>query len=93
VGSAQDYLDFSGFSKEGLIDQLSSEYGDDYSKKDAKAAVDSMDVDWKKQAVRSAKEYRETMHFSRNGLVEQLESDYGSQFTHEQAVYGADHSR
>lgn len=28
-----------------------------------------------------------------NGLVEQLESDAGEGFTHEQAVYGADHSR
>lgn len=26
--SAQSYLDYKGFSKQGLIDQLSSEYGD-----------------------------------------------------------------
>jgi len=92
-GAAQSYLDSSGFSKDGLIDQLSSEYGSDFAKKDAKKAVDALDVDWNKQAVRAAKSYRESGHFSTNGLIEQLESDYGSQFTHSEAVYGAKHSR
>jgi len=97
VGSAEDYLDFSGFSKDGLIDQLSSDYGSQYKKKDAKKAVDFLEdhggVDWKEQAVRSAKSYRETMHFSTQALIDQLDSDYGGQFTHDQAVYGAKHSR
>jgi hypothetical protein len=97
VGSAQDYLDSQGFSKDGLIDQLDSDYGSQYKKKDAKKAVDYLEdfggVDWNKQAVRAAKSYRETQHFSTQGLIDQLDSDYGSQFTHDQAVYGAKHSR
>ena len=90
-GSAQDYLESQGFSKQGLIDQLDSDAGSKYSKKDATAAVGALDEDWNKQAVRVAKEYRESQHFSTQGLIDQLES--GSQFTHDQAVYGAKHSR
>ncbi|MGI6737239.1 MAG: Ltp family lipoprotein [Anaerovoracaceae bacterium] len=92
--AAQDYLDFSAFSRQGLIDQLSSESGDGYKKKDAEFAVSKLEkegrVDWNEQAVKSAKTYLETSSFSKDGLIEQLESEYGEQFTHEQAVYGAD---
>ena len=31
IKSAESYLDFSGFSRQGLIDQLSSQYGDQYT--------------------------------------------------------------
>jgi hypothetical protein len=94
VGAAKDYLDTMGFSKKGLIKQLSAEAGSGFKEKDAKIAVESMDVDWNAQAVKAAKNYRESgMHFSRDGLVKQLEADAGSGFTHGQAVYGADHSR
>lgn len=94
VGAAQDYLGTMAFSKKGLIKQLSSDAGSGFKEKDAKIAVESMGVDWNKQAVKAAKEYRSSgMHFSRSGLIKQLESDAGSGFTHAQAVYGADHSR
>lgn len=72
---------------------MSSDYGSQHKKKDAEAAVDALDEDWNKQAVRVAKSYRENMYFSTQGLIDQLESDYGSQFTHSQPVYGAKHSR
>jgi hypothetical protein len=39
--SAQTYLNMSGFSRVGLINQLSSNYGDGYNVADATAAVDS----------------------------------------------------
>lgn len=87
--AAESYLEFQAFSRQGLIDQLTSEYGDGYKKKDATFAVDALDVNWKKQAVRAAEEYLEFQSFSLDGLIEQLESEYGSQFTHAQAVYGA----
>jgi Host cell surface-exposed lipoprotein len=87
--AAESYLEFQAFSRQGLIDQLTSEYGDGYKKKDATFAVDALDVNWKKQAVRAAEDYLEFQSFSLDGLIEQLESEYGSQFTHAQAVYGA----
>ena len=72
---------------------MDSDYGSQYKKKDAIKAVNALNVNWYKQAARAAKEYRQTMHFSTQGLIEQLESAYGSRFTHDQAVYGARHSR
>ena len=39
LASAQDYLDYSAFSRQGLIDQLSSEYGSGFEVEDATWAV------------------------------------------------------
>ena len=89
IRSADAYLGFSGFSRAGLIAQLSSEYGDGYSVADATAAVDSLSVDWNAQAVRSAKQYLEMSGFSCNGLIDQLSSEYGSQYTKSEASFGA----
>jgi hypothetical protein len=86
--SAESYLEFSAFSRKGLIQQLSSEYGEGFSKADAIFAVNHIDVDWNEQAAKSAKNYLDTSAFSRQGLIEQLESEYGDGFTHAQAVYG-----
>jgi hypothetical protein len=88
IGAAQDYLDYSAFSRQALIDQLSSKYGSGFSVKVATFAVDHLDVNWKKQAEKSAQDYLQYQHFSRNGLIQQLESPYGGQFTHAQAVHG-----
>ncbi len=89
IGSAQDYLRAMPFSKQGLIDQLSSPYGAGFSVKIATYAVNHIKVNWNKQAVKSANSYLKVMHFSCDGLIDQLESPYGAQFTHNQAVYGA----
>lgn len=88
VGAAQDYLRVSSFSRAGLIDQLTSEYGSAFAKADAVFAVDYLKVDWNAQAVKAAKAYLRVTHFSRAGLIDQLESEYGGQFTHAQAVHG-----
>jgi Host cell surface-exposed lipoprotein len=89
IGSANDYLAMSGFSRAGLIKQLSSSYGDGYTEADATFAVDHLTVDWNQQAVRSAKSYLSMTHFSRAGLVEQLSSPYGDGYTVAQATYAA----
>jgi hypothetical protein len=89
VRSANQYLEMSGFSRQGLIDQLSSEYGEQFSVADATAAVDNLNVDWNAQAARSAASYLEMSGFSCKGLIEQLSSTNGEKFTVEQATYGA----
>jgi len=89
VRSARNYLSMTGFSRAGLIDQLSSEYGEGYTKEDATIAVDSLDADWNANAVRSAEKYLEMTGFSCNGLVEQLSSSHGDQYTEAQARVGA----
>lgn len=88
IGSAQSYLDYTSFSRKGLIRQLSSDAGEGFSVKDATFAVDYLKVDWNEQAAKKAKEYLGYSHFSRSGLIHQLESSAGEGFTHSQAVYG-----
>lgn len=90
VRSAKSYLSMQGFSRDGLIDQLSSEYGEGYSVSDATIAVDSLNVDWNKNAVKSAKQYLNMQGFSCKGLIEQLSSDAGDKYTESQATYGAE---
>ena len=89
VRSAKQYLNVMGFSRSGLIDQLSSDAGDGYDISDATVAVDSLDIDWNQQAVKSAKQYLSVMGFSCKNLIEQLSSSDGDKYTIEQATYGA----
>jgi hypothetical protein len=89
VRSATQYLSFSGFSRDGLINQLYSDAGDGYSVSDATFAVDSLNVDWNAQAVKSAKQYLSFSGFSCRGLIEQLSSSAGDRYTPQQAAYGA----
>jgi hypothetical protein len=87
--SAERYISISGFSRSGLIKQLSSDAGDGYSVADATAAVDSLNIDWNEQAVRSAKRYLSISGFSCKGLIEQLSSSAGDGYTLSEATYGA----
>lgn len=89
VRSAEQYLSLQGFSKAGLIEQLSSTFGDQYEEEDARIAVESLNVDWNEQAVRSAEQYLELQGFSCQGLIDQLSSSYGECYTESQARYGA----
>ena len=88
IGAAEDYLDYTAFSRKGLIHQLSSDAGSGFSKADATFAVDHITVNWNEQAAKAAQQYLDYSHFSRSGLIHQLESEAGSGFTHKQAVYG-----
>jgi len=88
LASAQSYLRSGNFSRAGLIDQLESPYGEDFSHSDAVWGVNHSHANWYAEAVGAAKSYLRSGHFSRNGLIRQLESPYGDKFTHAQAVYG-----
>lgn len=91
VKSALSYIDYDGFSRDGLIEQLSSKYGDQFSREDAEFAVNYVEehnnIDWNEQAIRNAESYLELTSFSRDGLIGQLSSQAGSQFTKDQAEY------
>jgi len=89
IRSAKAYLDYTFFSRKGLIDQLSSRHGDNYNVNDATIAVDSLNIDWNQQAVGSAQDYLDFQGFSCKGLIDQLSSKHGSKYTVEQATYGA----
>lgn len=89
IRSAKQYLSIMGFSRDGLIQQLSSDAGDGYEIGDATYPVDSLNIDWNNQAVRSAKQYLSLSGFSCNGLIQQLSSEAGDKYTLSQATYGA----
>jgi flagellar basal body-associated protein FliL len=89
IDAAQQYLDYKAFSRDGLIAQLDSPYGSDFSKSIATAAVDSLSVDYNAQAATAAQSYLDFTSFSCSGLIAQLDSAYGDQYTKAQATYGA----
>lgn len=89
IRSAKQYLSMQGFSRNGLINQLSSDAGDGYSVTDATVAVDSLNIDWNNQAVKSAKQYLSMQGFSCKGLIKQLSFNTGEGYTLSQATYGA----
>lgn len=88
--AAEDYLDYTSFSKQGLYEQLTSEYGSGFSSDAAQYAVDNVNADWYAEAVETAEAYLDYTSFSKQGLYEQLTSEYGSGFTDEEAQYAVD---
>lgn len=84
--TAANYLDYTAFSRSGLIGQLEYE---EYSAADAEFAVARLEaegaVDWNEQAAKSAANYLEYTAFSRAGLLDQLIYEG---FTPEQAEHG-----
>ncbi len=87
--AAENYLDFTGMSKQGLIQQLSSSAGDGYSKADATFAANNVDADWNAEAVEAAENYLDTIPMSKDALIQQLSSAAGDKFTPAQARYAA----
>lgn len=90
LAAAENYLNIGPFSKEGLIQQLSSPAGDDYSKADATFAANNVDADFKAEAVEAAKNYLKITPMSKTALIEQLSSSAGDKYTPEEARYAAD---
>ena len=87
--SAQSYLSMGGFSRAGLIGQLTSKAREGFKMADAVWAVNHTDADWNAQAVGSAKSYMDMGGFSRASLISQLTSKAGEEFTPKQAAYAA----
>jgi hypothetical protein len=89
VDSAEGYLsEGQGFSKQGLLSQLTSSFGEGFSKSDAEFAIKYLNPNWDQQAVDSAKGYLSGgQGFSEQGLLQQLTSSYGAGFTEAQAEY------
>lgn len=79
---ADAYLDMSGFSRSGLIEQLEFE---GFSEADATYGADAVGADWNEQAARKAEQYLDMTSFSRSGLIEQLKFEG---FSQSEAEYG-----
>lgn len=88
---AQSYSDTMHMSKQGIYDQLTSEYGEDFDKKSAKYAIEHVKANWKKNALAKAKSYQKDMHMSKSAIYDQLISEYGEQFTAKEAKWAVNH--
>lgn len=84
------YSDTMSMSKVGIYDQLTSEYGEQFSQEAAQYAIDNIVADWNENALKKAITYQETMSMSPNAIYDQLISEYGEQFTAEEAQYAVD---
>ena len=88
--TAQNYVDIMAISKQGLYDQLTSEYGEKFPSDAAQYAIDNLKADWKKEALESAESYYLNMNMSKSEVYDQLVSEYGEKFTPEEAQYAID---
>lgn len=89
--SAEIYSQMMHMSKQGIYDQLTSEYGDHFDVDAAQYAIDNVDADWNTNALESGKVYYTEMAMSKPAIYDQLSSPYGDQFTAEEAQYAIDH--
>lgn len=88
---ANQYSDMMHMSKQGIYDQLVSEYGEQFSPEAAQWAIDHMTADWNANALQKAKDYQDMMAMSPAAIYDQLTSEYGEKFTPEEAQYAIDH--
>jgi outer membrane biosynthesis protein TonB len=88
---AASYSKTIHMSKAGLYDQLTSEYGEQFSPEAAQYAVDNVQADWNANALAKAKSYQESMAMSPEAIRDQLTSDYGEKFTADEADYAIQH--
>ncbi|MBR1908059.1 Ltp family lipoprotein [bacterium] len=88
---AESYSKVMHMSKKGIYEQLTSEYGEQFSEDAAKYAVDNLKADYNLNALEKAKNYQKTMHMSKQGIYEQLISEYGENFTEQEAKYAVNH--
>jgi hypothetical protein len=87
LAKAKSYSDLMHMSKAGIYDQLTSEYGEQFTPEAAQYAVDNVQADWNANALAKAKSYQETMQMSPEAIRDQLTSEYGEKFTPEEADY------
>ena len=88
---AETYSKTMYMSKQGIYDQLTSEYGEKFSADAAQYAIDNMQADWNANALEKAKTYQKTMSMSKSAIYDQLISEYGEKFTKAEAQYAIDH--
>lgn len=87
LSKANDYSNVMYMSKAAIYDQLTSEYGENFSPEAAQYAIENIVADWNSNALEKAKNYSDTMYMSKAAIYDQLISDYGEKFTPEESQY------
>lgn len=90
LNQADSYANNMHMSKQGVYDQLVSQYGGKFSAESAQYAIDNIKTDWNANALASAKSYQK-MNMSPAAIHDQLTSDYGAKFTPDEANYAIAH--
>ena len=91
INKATTYANTMHMSKQGVYDQLVSEYGEKFSISAAQYAIDNIKADWNINALAKAKTYQDTMNMSPAAIREQLTSKHGEKFTKTEADYAIQH--
>lgn len=84
---AEQYSENMYMSKQGIYDQLTSEYGEQFSAEAAQYAVDNLQADYNYNALQKAIQYQDQMAMSAEAIRDQLTSEYGEKFTQDEADY------
>ena len=87
LSQATTYANTMHLSKQGVYDQLVSEYGGKFKPEAAQYAIDNVKADWNANALAQAKTYQNDMNLSSAAVRDQLVSQYGGQFTEAEADY------
>ena len=93
---ANQYSDMMHMSKQGIYDQLVSEYGEQFTPDAAQWAIDHMTADWNANALQKAKDYQDMMAMSPAAIYNQLISSSAHQLissSAHQRIRGEIHSR
>lgn len=88
---AKQYSSMMHMSKQGIYDQLTSEYGEKFSAEAAQYAIDHLKVDYNQNALAKAKDYQSQMNMSPEAIRSQLTSSSGEKFTQSEADYAVNH--
>lgn len=91
LNKATTYANSMHLSKQGVYDQLISEYGEKFSTSAAQYAIDNVKADWNMNALVKARTYQGAMNMSQARIHEQLTSVYGEKFTQAEADYAMQH--
>lgn len=91
LSQADSYANNLHMSKQGVYDQLVSEYGGQFKVAAAKYAIENVVADWKENALVKARDYQDTQHLSPAAIHDQLTSEYGENFTQAEADYAIRH--
>lgn len=74
-------------SKQGIYEQLVSEHGEKFTPDEAQYAIDTLETDYNRNALKKAESYLNKMNMSPDSIRDQLTSEYGEKFTPEEADY------
>lgn len=91
LNQADSYAKTMHMSKQGVYDQLVSEYGGKFTAPAAQYAIDNVKADWNANALAKAKDYQKQQSLSPSAIHDQLTSAAGEKFTVAEADYAIQH--